>query len=181
MPKKRVDAEEEQEETGVELGDEQPAPNPEPEPEAEPKPQSESKPEPGPEPDVKKLETEGEEARVTESSAQEALASGRAELLQGHLGAARDHFEAALAAFRDLKDNAGVADSLLDLGILFAFQGAYDTSELQLEQAMGICKKLGDVQGQVDILEQMGLVQTLRGDSGQALAYYQQAREMRGE
>jgi tetratricopeptide (TPR) repeat protein len=71
-----------------------------------------------------------------------------------------------------------MAGSLVELGIVAMQQGSYDQAHLHYQQSMNIRKELEDRDGEVDILEQLGLLYTLRGDAVQAQTYYRQAKEM---
>lgn len=161
---------EEQEPTGAE-----PAPGEE-EPTAKKPPNDQTAPA-EPAPPHEGAEKGGKES-VAEPIGPEALDAAREKLTLGHYSAAQEHLAKALTAFQESKDDAGVGASLLGLGIVALFQGDYDTAEVNLERAIAIHRQLGDALGQVDALEQLGLLHTLRGRPGPSLAAYQQAKEL---
>jgi tetratricopeptide (TPR) repeat protein len=59
------------------------------------------------------------------------------------------------------------------------FQGRYDAAETRYQQALSIRQRLADVPGEADLMDQMGLLETLRGKPGPALAQFRRAEEIR--
>jgi tetratricopeptide (TPR) repeat protein len=91
-----------------------------------------------------------------------------------YLGAAQVQ-EGALGIYKAIRDLAGQAMSLCELGALHRQTEDVGRAEELLEQARGIFEELGDV---ADVLNELGTLHRVRGDLGRAEACHRQALKM---
>jgi serine/threonine protein kinase len=97
----------------------------------------------------------------------------------GDLGAA----ESAFAEARDIlqkrygNDHPGVITALGDLGYVHLLQHRLDEADIELQQSRGLGKKLGNVDGAMD-LYRLGELQRLRGKPQDAIVLERQAVEL---
>jgi outer membrane biosynthesis protein TonB len=85
----------------------------------------------------------------------------------------------AAPAATETDGQAGAARDLFTQGIQSLLHGEYDASENQLGQALTIWQKLGDRAGQIEVLEQLGHLASMRGETQSAQEYYRQASVLR--
>jgi len=71
-------------------------------------------------------------------------AAGGLAYYQGAAGAARCHYEAALALWRELGDQAGTAKALNNMGNVARDQGRYAEARAHMEESLAIKRALGD-------------------------------------
>jgi predicted ATPase/DNA-binding CsgD family transcriptional regulator/transcriptional regulator with XRE-family HTH domain len=100
--------------------------------------------------------------------AQAFVASGRLAQWQADLGPAAAFFERSLARFRDLRDERGMAESIVWLGTLRRRQAAYAEAVALLEDGLARCRALGDDRGAAFALLGLGLAVAAQGDPAQA-------------
>ena len=89
--------------------------------------------------------------------------AGSLALLQGEYGHAAALYEEALALFRALGDEQGVAGSLTNLGIVADRQGKYDQAATLFEAAVALARERGDT---LQIAKTLGNLAAARGRQG---------------
>jgi len=84
-------------------------------------------------------------------------------------------YQEALAAFRDLGEEANVAMVLNNLGGVARVQKQYDRAEGYYRQALALAEKLGNKEPQAYITDNLGLLALERGRPAQARPHYERA------
>lgn len=98
---------------------------------------------------------DGGAATVEHAHALRAL--GEIEREQTHLARSRELFEAALALYRALDDDDGLARTLMGLGDILSAQGRYDAARRRYESAVTTFRKVGDKQNAALCLRGIGM------------------------
>jgi len=98
-----------------------------------------------------------------EEQAQARQNLGLIECEQGNLEAAQGQLEEALALYRSLGDQHGVADCLSGLGRIFSTKGLYETARQQFKEALAIFQGLGDRQSEATCLRIIGVTYWRQG------------------
>ncbi|MFN8590013.1 MAG: tetratricopeptide repeat protein [Thermomicrobiales bacterium] len=89
---------------------------------------------------------------------------------------AKPLYEEALALYRALDDQPGVAEAFENLGIIAANSGDLDLSTTMREEVLELRRTLGDKRGIAVALINLGNVAFLRGNYEQAIGRYEEAR-----
>ena len=97
----------------------------------------------------------------------------------GEYGAARQHYEEALALRRSLGDDEGVAGTLNNLGLISAWLGEYERATSLHGESLGLRRALGDALGEAQSLSNLGDVMTASGDFERAEGFHQAALTLR--
>lgn len=106
---------------------------------------------------------------------------GRLHREVGSLDEAEPHFETALALFRAVNDERGVASTIDDVGKLHWMKGEYATAEGELREALARRQALGDRRSIALSLNNLGLVLRDSGDFKNAVAAFEEALLIRRE
>ncbi len=93
---------------------------------------------------------------------------------QGDLNRAGEHYERALALYRERDVPLGVARALSNLGTLARDQGAYERAETRLQEALALCRELGDERGVSICLSLLGTTEFVRGRFERAAAFFEE-------
>jgi predicted ATPase/class 3 adenylate cyclase len=106
--------------------------------------------------------------------------SGLGVLLEagGDYERAKFHHEEALALYRDIGDEPGIADALENLGIVAANQGDLTRSAALREEVLALRRATGDKRGIAVALINLANVAYLRGSFDQAIELYEEARTL---
>ena len=106
----------------------------------------------------------------------------------GETVAAKDHFEAALAIRREIKDGPGIAYTLLGIANVYAVWGDLSAALQTYETVAGQWRQLKNVAGEAHAVNNGGLILAALGDPAraatahkQAIALFRQAKEPRYE
>jgi predicted ATPase len=91
---------------------------------------------------------------------------------------AKTYHEEALALYRDLGDELGVADALENLGFVAAAEGDLARSAAMREDVLALRRATGDKRGIAVALINVGLVAYQKGDFDHAIARYEEARTL---
>jgi tetratricopeptide (TPR) repeat protein/transcriptional regulator with XRE-family HTH domain len=94
---------------------------------------------------------------------------------QGHWDQSAALHRAALAAARQVSDQAGQADAVNELGLLQRATGDHTAAAASHQQALELYRELGDRLGQASALDNLGRVQYETGEYPAAAASHQQA------
>jgi tetratricopeptide (TPR) repeat protein len=89
--------------------------------------------------------------------------------------------EEALSLRRELRDDLGVAGTLMNLGCVARDQGNYDRARVLSEETLAIARGLNTPRGQsmtANALNNLGLISMEQGEYGAARAYYEEALAM---
>ncbi len=97
----------------------------------------------------------------------------------GEYGAARQHYEEALALRRSLGDDEGVAGTLNNLGLISAWLGEYERATSLHGESLELRRALGDALGEAQSLSNLGDVMTASGDFERAEGFHQAALTLR--
>src|SRR6266545_4956574 len=89
-------------------------------------------------------------------------------------------FQVALPALRAASDELGVARMLVNRGILHAYRHAFTAAVKDLREAEVLSRRLGRPLAVGIIAENLGFVETLRGDVPAALAHLDRAEQIIG-
>ena len=100
---------------------------------------------------------------------------------QGDCPAARSFFEESMAIRRELGDNQGIAESLINVGALALSQGDYDAGRSFFEQCLAMGRELGDKRAVAGSLNGLGNFAWTQGDYSAARSLYEQSLAMRRE
>ncbi len=98
----------------------------------------------------------------------------------GRLDDALAEFQVALPALRAASDELGVARMLVNRGILHAYRHAFTAAVKDLREAEVLSRRLGRPLAVGIIAENLGFVETLRGDVPAALAHLDRAEQIIG-
>ncbi len=93
---------------------------------------------------------------------------GVSQLQTSQYPAAITSFQAALKIYQQIGDRSGIADSLLDLGIVYDTIGKVPEAIQYYQQSLTIFRELGNRSGEADALNNLGM-------SSRSLGQYQQA------
>jgi predicted ATPase/DNA-binding SARP family transcriptional activator/Tfp pilus assembly protein PilF len=96
----------------------------------------------------------------------------------GDMESARQNIEEALSIFRKSNDEAGLAWSILFLGVLYTSEGQYDLANAALQDGISIARKLGDLNKSSFSLAFMGDVALQQGDRSKAKRVYEESADM---
>jgi predicted ATPase/DNA-binding SARP family transcriptional activator len=102
-------------------------------------------------------------------------AAGWLAYYQGDVGRAVTLLEEALALWRALGDQQGMAASLNRLGALASFQSDFGRAVTLYEEALALWRELGDRQGIASSLNDLGALPFFQGDFGRAVTLYEEA------
>ncbi|MDB4893890.1 MAG: transcriptional regulator, LuxR family [Firmicutes bacterium] len=94
---------------------------------------------------------------------------------QGDFTAAKEHYEASLATWRQLGDTRGIAQVLNNLGVVARVQGDYGSARPLLQEAVALNRLLGNQQWESWNLNNLGNVALDEGDFGATLALNHEA------
>jgi non-specific serine/threonine protein kinase len=92
---------------------------------------------------------------------------------QGALTHASSHLQEALAVYRDLGDQAGVATCLERLGLTLALQGDFSSGGASLREALGVFQAIGDQPGVGWTRVTLGMFSRTVGDLDAATEFLQ--------
>jgi tetratricopeptide (TPR) repeat protein len=123
-------------------------------------------------------------ARYLDDTRAAALAHQQLGVIKAGRGASADayqHYQQATALFAEVRDNAGVADMLLYLGLFIQVQGRFKEALEYLEGALQIKESLGDPVGVAAMLNTLGLLHTEQGRFEEALSCLGRSLEVRRE
>jgi predicted ATPase/DNA-binding SARP family transcriptional activator len=101
--------------------------------------------------------------------------AGALALCQGDYGTARTQCEQALAIWRELADQAGIAFSLNTLGSVAYRQADYDAARTLFEESLAIRRELGDPWGIAVSLNTLGNIAYARSDFAAARTLLQES------
>jgi predicted ATPase/class 3 adenylate cyclase len=106
--------------------------------------------------------------------------SGLGVLLEatGDFDRAKACHEEALALYRDVGDEPGVAEALENLGIIASNEGDLQRSRAIREEVLALRRAIGDQRGIAVALINLGNVDYVEKDSDGAIALYEEAREL---
>jgi tetratricopeptide (TPR) repeat protein len=106
--------------------------------------------------------------------------SGLGVLLEatGDYDRAKTCHEEALALFRDVGDEPGIAEALENLGIIASNEGDLARSRSIREEVLALRRAIGDQRGIAVALINLGNVDYVEKDSDGAIALYEEAREL---
>jgi predicted ATPase/DNA-binding XRE family transcriptional regulator len=90
--------------------------------------------------------------------------AGELALGQGDLVRAYEHFEEALALFREIGDEAGAAAVLAELGQVSRAQGDYERAAALSEESLDLGRRLGELKVVAIALNTLGHVERQRGN-----------------
>jgi tetratricopeptide (TPR) repeat protein len=96
-------------------------------------------------------------------------------MLTGDYRPAAASLRQAAEIFGDIRDRAGEAHSINNLGSVQQRAGDYPAAAASKQQALAIFRDIGDRLGQANALNDLGLTQQLTGDYPAAAASYHQA------
>ena len=120
------------------------------------------------------------DGRQTSASRGKALAgAGNLAYDQGDYGAAHALYEQGLEIKRQIGDQQGIANSLLNLGNVAYSQGDYGEARAFYEQSLEIRRQIGDQRGIANSLNNLGNVAHNQDDYGAARAFCEQSLEIR--
>lgn len=83
---------------------------------------------------------------------------GRLKRDNGSYDAALDDIFASLKIYREIKDSVQIANAINDISIVYAYSGDGKKSLQYFEEALGIFSKTGDLKGEAQTLNNIGLV-----------------------
>jgi predicted ATPase len=106
--------------------------------------------------------------------------SGLGVLLEatGDYDRAKACHEEALALYRDVGDEPGIAEALENLGIIASNEGDLERSRSIREEVLALRRAIGDQRGIAVALINLGNVDYVEKDSDGAIALYEEAREL---
>ena len=87
---------------------------------------------------------------------------------QGEFDAARTHFEASLAVYRQQRNADGIAASLNRLGELARLRGDYGLATSLFEESLPLYREMGNVLDAPSVLKNLGHVAQARGETARA-------------
>jgi class 3 adenylate cyclase/tetratricopeptide (TPR) repeat protein len=129
-----------------------------------------------------------DEALSLAQAAQDRDAQGRCQTAtgewlrkRGNYGEAAEWLEAGRTLFKDLGNEAGVAETLHVSGTVAAQQGAYDKACALYQESLGIRRRLDDKPHIASLLSNLGIVSWYRGDFPAARALYEEGLAIRRE
>ena len=93
---------------------------------------------------------------------------------QGDLARAAELFEEALALYRELGDDSGVAGVLVELGQVVRAQGDHDRAAALSEESLELNRGLGDPRISAIALGTLGRVESHRGNAEAAIARHEE-------
>jgi non-specific serine/threonine protein kinase len=115
-------------------------------------------------------------ARVTEATERYLpkvlVGSVRLAYRQGDVGRAKDLCARGLALSRLSADQPGTAQFLIWTGIIAIAEGRPDDAVRPVEEALVVCRRIGDLWWAVEALTILGTVATMRGEYGRAGGYH---------
>jgi predicted ATPase len=94
---------------------------------------------------------------------------------QGDLARAAELFEEALALYRELGDDGGIAAVLVELGQVVRSQGDHDRAAALSEKGLDLGRSLGDTKVAAIALGTLGRVEHRRGHTEGAVAHYEES------
>ena len=94
---------------------------------------------------------------------------------QGDLAQAAELLEEALALYRELGDDAGIAAVLVELGQVVRSQGDHERAAALSERGLDLGRKLGDAKVAAIALGTLGRVEHRRGNTEGAIAHYEES------
>jgi predicted ATPase/class 3 adenylate cyclase len=94
---------------------------------------------------------------------------------QGDYPAARTRYEESLLLFRDLRDPAGQARTLVGLGVLAENQGDYEQAKVLTQESLALRRRLGDNRGIAMALNNLGNLALDHGTYAEARALYEES------
>jgi predicted ATPase len=109
--------------------------------------------------------------------------SGLGVLLEasGNYERAKACHEEALAIFREVGDEPGIAEALENLGIVASSEGDLDRAEAFREEVLTLRRASGDKRGIAVSLINLGHLAYLRHDANRAVEFFQEARDLSNE
>jgi predicted ATPase len=124
-------------------------------------------------------------ARQTPACARALTAAGSLAYYEGDFAYSEQSRKDALAIFRKLGDQVGIADCLNGLGNTAISQGHYDAARQFYEESLAMRRELGDTWGVARLLGNLGLLAYFQMDYAQAHALHSESlalfRELRDD
>jgi predicted ATPase len=102
-------------------------------------------------------------------------AAGELAFGQGDLARAAELFEASLALYRDLGDDAGIAAVLAELGQVARAQGDHDHAVALSEEGLELARRLGDLRVAAISLGTLGRAERHRGNLEGAISRHEES------
>jgi tetratricopeptide (TPR) repeat protein len=93
----------------------------------------------------------------------------------GQISIARDHYQQALAIYREIGNREGEAIQLGNLGLCDAMLGQISTAQDHHQQALAIHREIGNRKGEATVLGNLGLCDETLGQISTARDHYQQS------
>jgi non-specific serine/threonine protein kinase len=100
-------------------------------------------------------------------------------VMQGDLDNACRFHEEALALWRSLGDDEGIAAALNNLGMVALGQGDHERANVYYQECLALSRASGDRQGLAATLSNLGLVARRQGDYARAAAYHEESMAIR--
>ena len=97
---------------------------------------------------------------------------------QGHSSQAFDLYQLAKNIAEQLKDTAGLAHALEEIGLAYYERDEYDMAMNAFKETLRLHEQLKDVREQSGTLNQIGMVHRAKGEYPQAIESYQQAQTL---
>lgn len=97
---------------------------------------------------------------------------------RGEFASAANLFEAALAAYREIGDQKGIADSLNSLGSAARNAGAGERARAYFEESLAVRREMDDEGGQASAMHNLGVIAIDDGDGRRALALFERGAEL---
>ncbi len=116
---------------------------------------------------------------VSKASAQFAL--GKLDRLRGEYAKALDWLAQAHAARTQSKDPAGVAQTLIEQGMILTRTAEFDQAHATLEQALALSRQAADKAGEALALNSLGNLAWVQGEFDAARAHYEASMALRRE
>ncbi len=85
------------------------------------------------------------------------------------------YFQEANAMYREIKNNEGIAASLMNMGVVYGMKGDFDQEISYYLQSLLIHQKIGDQKGESIVLTNIGSVYVDTGDFDKAIEYSEKA------
>jgi tetratricopeptide (TPR) repeat protein/transcriptional regulator with XRE-family HTH domain len=103
---------------------------------------------------------------------------GSAHLRLGRHGLAIEHFESALARFRQAGDEGGVARALNNLGVVELRRGRYEPAGAWFRAGLPLFRRAGDLAGAGRALNNLGIIDAALGRNVSAADHHRQALDL---
>src|ERR1043165_8077765 len=116
-----------------------------------------------------------EKELVTERLVRELNRQGNSKRLQGNYREALARFSLAQKIAEQIGDQAGIAASLTNIGLIYCAQSNYAPALEHFQKGLAISEAIGNKAGIADGLRGIGIVHFFRGNFAQALEQFQQS------